>query len=67
MLEGRKLRVENKDMLILHTPPPQVYFDYLQRWVQVSTGHILEEEWKHVKEICTHIRGGEAEAGRRFW
>ena len=53
-----------------HTPhhhPTQVYFDYLERWVQVSTGHILEEEWKHVKEICTHIHGGKAETGRRFW
>ena len=46
---------------------PQVYFDYLQSWVQVSSGHVLEDEWRHVKEICTHIRGGEAEAGRRFW
>jgi len=45
----------------------QVYFDYLQSWAQVSSGHILEEEWQHVKEICTHIHGGEAEAGRRFW
>ena len=44
----------------------QVYFDYLQQWVQVSTVHILKEEWQYVKEICTHIPGGGPKAGRRF-
>ena len=45
----------------------QVYFHCLQNWVQVSSGHVLEEEWKHVKVICNSIRDCEAEAGRRFW
>jgi len=33
----------------------------------MSRGHILEEEWRNIKTICTSIRGGEAEAGRKFW
>ena len=45
----------------------QVYFRYLKTWVNFSSGHILEEEWRNVKKICTSIRGGEAEAGRKFW
>ncbi|CAI8049832.1 Mitogen-activated protein kinase kinase kinase 4 [Geodia barretti] len=43
-----------------------IYFNYLQKWVHLSTGHVLEDEWRHVKKICSHIRSGEAEAGRRF-
>lgn len=45
----------------------QIYFHYLTTWVRLSRGHILEEEWRKVKTICTNIRGGEAEAGRKFW
>lgn len=45
----------------------QVYFHFLKTWVNLSSGHILEEQWNTVKKICTSIRGGEAEAGRKFW
>jgi len=45
----------------------QIYFQYLTQWVTLSSGHVLEEEWRKVKTICTSIRGGEAEAGRNFW
>ncbi len=45
----------------------QVYFQYLKKWATLSSGHVLEEEWRKVKTICTSIRGGEAEASRKFW
>ncbi|XP_077977573.1 mitogen-activated protein kinase kinase kinase 4-like [Glandiceps talaboti] len=57
-----------KDML-------HVYFDYLHSWIQMlqrlpnaslSLKNIIQEEWSFAKEMCPHIRGGEAQAGQRF-
>lgn len=45
----------------------QIYFDYLERWVQVSSGHMLEEEWRNIKRTCSHIQRGEETTGKRFW
>ena len=41
----------------------------LQKLPQASMSlkNILEEEWDFTKEICPHVRGGEAQAGKRFW
>ncbi|XP_063954186.1 mitogen-activated protein kinase kinase kinase 4-like [Lytechinus pictus] len=53
----------------------QVYFEYvhsrmlmLQKLPQasVSLKNVLEEEWAFAKEMCPYIRGGEAQAGKRF-
>ena len=54
----------------------QSYFEYLHSWIlmlqklpqaSMSLKNILEEEWDFTKEICPHVRGGEAQAGKRFW
>ncbi|XP_071800919.1 mitogen-activated protein kinase kinase kinase 4-like [Asterias amurensis] len=51
------------------------YFEYLHSWIlmlqklpqaSMSLKNILEEEWDFTKEICPHVRGGEAQAGKRF-
>ncbi|PIK56652.1 putative mitogen-activated protein kinase kinase kinase 4, partial [Apostichopus japonicus] len=53
----------------------QHYFEYLHSWMQmlqklpqasVSLKNILEVEWHFAKEACPSIRGGEAQAGKRF-
>ncbi|XP_070567401.1 mitogen-activated protein kinase kinase kinase 4-like isoform X2 [Ptychodera flava] len=53
----------------------EVYFDYLHSWIQMlqrlpqaslSLKNIIQEEWSFVKEMCPHIRDGEAQAGQRF-
>ena len=46
-----------------------MYFNYVQRLVQVSGTHrnMLEVEWDRAKDICTDISSGEVEAGLRFW
>ena len=54
----------------------QVYFEYLhnfmhmlQRLPEASCGvkNILDDEWEFVREITPYIRGGEVQAGKRFW
>ena len=54
----------------------QSYFEYLHSWIlmlqrlpqaSVSLKNILDDEWDFSKEICPHVRGGEAQAGKRFW
>ena len=47
----------------------QTWMHELQSLPQASRGlkNALEKEWEFSKEICPHVRGGEAEAGRRFW
>ncbi|XP_038048070.1 mitogen-activated protein kinase kinase kinase 4-like isoform X1 [Patiria miniata] len=51
------------------------YFEYLHSWIQmlqrlpqasISLKNILDDEWDFTKEICPHVRGGEAQAGKRF-
>ncbi|KAK6169248.1 hypothetical protein SNE40_020332 [Patella caerulea] len=53
----------------------EVYFKYLQSWMnhvqnlpEASLGlkNDLEIEWTFTKQICPHVIGGEAEAGKRF-
>ncbi|KAK3098006.1 hypothetical protein FSP39_015240 [Pinctada imbricata] len=53
----------------------EIYFTYLQNWLLTlqnlpeasqSLKNILELEWKFTKQICPHVIGGEAEAGKRF-
>jgi len=53
-----------------------VYFDYIQAWmsglqqlpeVSKRLKNFLEEEWNFTKEVCLHVRRGEANAGNRFW
>ena len=41
----------------------------LQQLPEASCGvrNILEEEWDFVREITPYIRGGEVQAGKRFW
>ena len=41
----------------------------LQRLPQasVSLKNIMEEEWGFAKAVCPHVRGGEAQVGKRFW
>ncbi|XP_061167485.1 mitogen-activated protein kinase kinase kinase 4-like [Saccostrea echinata] len=52
-----------------------VYFTYLQSWMlalqslpeaSLSLKNVLESEWLFTKQICPHVIGGEAEAGKRF-
>ena len=50
----------------LSCPLLQIYFDYLERWVEVSGGHMLEEEWRNIKRTCSNIPRGEETAGRKF-
>ena len=54
----------------------QVYFDYIQLWmsglqqlpeVSKRLKNFLEEEWNFTKQICLHLKRGEANAGNRFW
>ena len=54
----------------------QVYFNYLQIWMcglqnlpemSKRLKNALEEEWKFIKVVCPHVRGGEANASNRFW
>ncbi|XP_022089854.1 mitogen-activated protein kinase kinase kinase 4-like [Acanthaster planci] len=51
------------------------YFEYLHSWIlmlqrlpqaSISLKNILDDEWDFTKEICPHVRGGEAQAGKRF-
>lgn len=53
----------------------QIYFTYLQNWLLMlqnlpeasrSLKNVLEMEWDFTKQICPHVTGGEAEAGKRF-
>lgn len=53
----------------------EVYFTYLQSWMlalqslpeaSLSLKNVLESEWLFTKQICPHVIGGEAEAGKRF-
>ncbi|XP_072036132.1 mitogen-activated protein kinase kinase kinase 4-like [Amphiura filiformis] len=53
----------------------QVYFEYLHSWIlmlqrlpqaSVSLKNIMEEEWGFAKAVCPHVRGGEAQVGKRF-
>ncbi|XP_064627504.1 mitogen-activated protein kinase kinase kinase 4-like [Lineus longissimus] len=53
----------------------EVYFSYIRKLMSYvqnlpdasrSLKNHLEEEWAFTKKICPHIRGGEAEAGKRF-
>nr|XP_022288490.1 uncharacterized protein LOC111100697 [Crassostrea virginica] len=53
----------------------QVYITYLQSWMlalqslpeaSLSLKNVLESEWLFTKQICPHVIGGEAEAGKRF-
>uniref|UniRef100_K1R1Y1 Mitogen-activated protein kinase kinase kinase 4 n=1 Tax=Magallana gigas TaxID=29159 RepID=K1R1Y1_MAGGI len=53
----------------------EVYFIYLQSWMlalqslpeaSLSLKNVLESEWLFTKQICPHVIGGEAEAGKRF-
>ncbi|XP_074644570.1 mitogen-activated protein kinase kinase kinase 4-like isoform X2 [Tubulanus polymorphus] len=52
-----------------------VYFSYIQRWMSMVQNlpeasrrlkNALEDEWAFTKKICPYVRGGEAEAGKRF-
>ena len=54
----------------------QIYFKYIQTWMfglmdspemSKRLKNVLEEEWNFTKLICPHVRGGEANAGNRFW
>lgn len=54
----------------------QVYFEYIQMWMSglqqlpemsKRLKNFLEEEWNFTKRVCPHVRGGEANAGNRFW
>ncbi|KAJ8315743.1 hypothetical protein KUTeg_007893 [Tegillarca granosa] len=53
----------------------EIYFTYLQNWLLMlqnlpeasrSLKNVLEMEWDFTKQICPHVTGGEAEAGKRF-
>ena len=53
-----------------------MYFDYIQAWmsglqqlpeVSKRLKNFLEEEWNFTKQVCFHVRRGEANAGNRFW
>ncbi|XP_021362862.1 mitogen-activated protein kinase kinase kinase 4-like isoform X2 [Mizuhopecten yessoensis] len=53
----------------------EIYFTYIQNWLITlqnlpeasrSLKNVLEQEWSFTKQICPHVRGGEAEAGKRF-
>ena len=54
----------------------QVYFDQIQAWMcglqqlpemSKRLKNFLEEEWNFTKLVCPLVRGGEANAGNRFW
>ena len=54
----------------------QVYFNYIQVWMcelqnlpemSKRLKNALEVEWNFTKEVCPHVRGGEANASNRFW
>ena len=71
------LKQDELDRNVSHTSfSPQLYFSYLQslfhmlqRLPQASRSlkNTMEEEWVFAKEICPHIKGGESQAGLRFW
>ena len=48
-----------------------MYFDCLQNWVHVSSGYVLEEEWKHVKVAASETvrlkQGGDSGELDKQW
>ena len=49
-------------------PSLQLYLDYLQDWVKMSSAYnVLPAEWTTAKALSRKMNGREAKAARRFW